>query len=240
MKGRWKEKMSIDELIEKGSFFHYFQGLFSTRSWERIGGEVLFRSELGTPDVIFQKAKTVNKLYELETKSIFKILHNYNLTESASNSLLFINIYPSTILNSNFLNYITNITSCCLRKNSSIVFEIVETDSVENISYLKERIKFLKSLGYLIALDDVGKGWSSLNMIIELEPDYIKLDRYFSISLSESKSKQEMIKSLLQYSQYSKSKVVLEGIEYETDLAIAKLLGVDICQGFLLEKPQPL
>lgn len=230
--------MAIHDLIEKGSFSHYFQGLFNTRNLERIGGEALFRSELGAPDVIFQKAKTANKLYELETMSISKILNSYNLQESALKELIFINIFPSTILHPQFLSFIVDITK--RYEKNKIVFEIIETEFVENISTLKERIKFLKDLGYLIALDDVGKGWSSLNMIIELEPDYLKLDRYFSINLSKSNSKQEMIKSIIHYTQYSKSKVVLEGIEQETDLAIAKLLGVHICQGFLLEKPQPI
>lgn len=230
--------MSIHDLIKNGSFHHCFQGLFSTRSWERIGGEALFRSELGTPEVIFQKAKTVNKLFELETMSISKILNSYNLQESTQKESLFINIFPSTILHPQFLSFIVDITK--RYKKNKVVFEIIETEFVENILALKERIKFLKDLGYLIALDDVGKGWSSLNMIIELEPDYLKLDRYFSINLSKSNSKQEMIRSILHYTQYSRSKVVLEGIEQETDLAIAKLLGVDICQGFLLEKPQPI
>jgi EAL domain-containing protein (putative c-di-GMP-specific phosphodiesterase class I) len=232
--------MSIHQLIEEENFYHYSQGLFNTGSWERIGGEILLRSEFGPPDVIFEKAKVANKLYELDTKSIFNVLHNYNLQDSTQKDLLFINIFPSTILHSDFPDFILNIKNTSLRKDNSVVFEIIETDFVENISFFKERIKFLKNLGYLIAIDDVGKGWSSLHMIIELDPDYIKLDRYFSLNLSKSKPKQEMIKSFIHFTKYSKSKLVLEGIECEKDLAIAKVLGVDICQGFLLDKPKPI
>ncbi len=230
----------LHHIIEKGNFHHFTQSLFQTSNWERIGGEILFRSEYGAPDVIFQQAKTVNKLFELESKSIFKIFHTYNLQESPSKGFLFINVFPSTILHKEFPNFIKGLLFQFPKISEKVVFEIVETDYVENMYSLKEKINFIKNLGFRIAIDDVGKGWSSLHLIIELEPQYIKLDRYFSINLSSSPLKQEMIKSILQYAHFSKIDVVLEGIEKETDLAVAKALGVDICQGFLLHKPQPI
>ncbi|MDP4086381.1 MAG: EAL domain-containing protein [Bacillota bacterium] len=65
-----------------------------------------------------------------------------------------------------------------------------------------------------------------MNMIIELEPHYIKLDHYFSINLSKSRYKQEMIKSLLHYSEKFDIQVDIEGIESESDLVMAKRLGI--------------
>lgn len=230
----------LHHIIEKGNFQHFTQSLFKTSNWERIGGEILFRSELGDPDVIFLQAKQVNKLFELETKSIFKIFHTYNLQESPPKGFLFINVSPSTILNKEFPTFIKSLTVHFPKISEKVVFEIIETDYVENMNLLKEQINFVKNLGFQIAIDDVGKGWSSLHLIIELEPHFIKLDRYFSINLTTSPLKQEMIKSFLHYAHYSKTNVVLEGIEKETDLAIAKALGVDICQGFLLHKPEPI
>jgi EAL domain-containing protein (putative c-di-GMP-specific phosphodiesterase class I) len=232
--------LSIQYLIESGNFHHYYQSLFSMKNWERIGGEILFRSDFGTPDVIFQNAKAVNKLYELETKSIYKLFNDYPHQESTLKGLIFINIFPSTVLHIEFPDFIRKLARISTCINKKIVFEIIERDYVEDIQYLKERIDLLKGLGYLVAIDDVGKGWSSLNMIIELEPHFLKLDQYFSINLSASRQKQEMIKSLLQYTTYTGSKVVLEGIEQEADLAMAKALGVDICQGYLLGRPQPI
>lgn len=231
---------SIHKLIETENFTHYYQGLYHLDAWTKIGNETLFRSEIGNPSVVFQEAKKVNRLYELEVKSIYKAVKNYHSLEKTPKGLLFINICPSTIENIHFPKFIKHLSIQIPIMRHSIVFEILETEQVENFSLFKERITYLKNLGYLIAIDDVGKGWSSLNMIIELKPDYIKLDRFFSVHLSCSPLKQEMIRSLLYYGNSSNVKVVLEGMEKEQDFAVAKSLGVKIFQGFLFEKPHPL
>lgn len=231
---------AIQQLIEKDEFYHYAQSLYSTYDWSRIGAEILLRSNLGKADMIFMQAKIVHKLFELETKSISKVLQTYNSDENALKDLLFINIFPSTILHAEFPDFINKMAVQYASITQKIVFEIVNTDYVEDIETLKERIDHLKELGYFIAIDDVGKGWSTLDMIIELEPNYIKLDRFFSRNLTNSLPKQRMIKALINYAHQSNIKVVLVGIEQETDLSIAKFLGVDICQGFLLDKPKPM
>ncbi|HHW35781.1 MAG TPA: EAL domain-containing protein [Bacillales bacterium] len=231
---------AIYQLIEKNDFYHCSQSLYSTEDWSRVGAEILLRSKLGETDLIFSQAKLVKKLFELETKSIFKVLQTYYSEENTLKDLLFINIFPSTILHHEFPAFIKKMSTAFSTKRQNIVFEIVNTDYLEDISSLKERINLLKELDYLIAIDDVGKGWSTLDLIIELEPHYIKLDRFFSRNLSNSKQKQQMIKSLINYAHNSDMKVVLVGIEEKIDLSIAKYLGVDICQGFLLDRPKPI
>jgi EAL domain-containing protein (putative c-di-GMP-specific phosphodiesterase class I) len=76
-------------------------------------------------------------------------------------------------------------------------------------------------------------------MILELEPDFIKLDRLFSLDLSKSTSKQKMISLFVEYCK-NNTKLILEGIETPEDLAIAKCLGVDIGQGYVLDMPKLL
>lgn len=73
-----------------------------------------------------------------------------------------------------------------------------------------------------------------------MEPDFIKLDRYFSIDLQKSKQKQTMIKFLLKYSNVTNCKIILEGIENEEVLKKARKLGVSYAQGFHLGKPAAL
>lgn len=230
----------IHRLIETEDFFHYSQGLFDTDNWTRMGDEILLRSNAGNPEAIFNEAKRINQLYELETKSILKVFKTHLTQNSMSNERLFINIYPSTLLNGDFPSFIVQVLNHFPIFKHTIVIEIIETERVENIYLLKERILFLKSVGFLIAIDDVGKGWSTLSAIIELEPHFLKLDQYFSLNLSQTPLKQEMIQFLLQYAKKSNSEIVLEGIEYESDLLTAKQLGVPFCQGFLLDKPKPM
>ncbi|HDJ1468230.1 TPA: EAL domain-containing protein [Clostridioides difficile] len=76
-----------------------------------------------------------------------------------------------------------------------------------------------------------------MKTIIELEPDYLKLDRYFSQDLKSSKQKQSLISFFLNYCQEYKSQLILEGLENEMDMEMAKSLGIPIAQGYLLGKP---
>jgi len=232
-------KLMIDDTLDVRNYYYYSQGLFNTDDQTKIGEEILLRSDMGSPEMIFKEAKLLNCLYELETKLLMKIVESTSRKNTPKNPLFF-NIFPSTILHPSFPTFIIGLNIQYPSTIQHITFEIVETERTDNLSLLSERIKLMKSLGYFIAIDDVGKGYSSLNMIIELEPHFIKLDQYFSNNLSQSMLKQKMISSLLDYAQFSNSKVVLEGVEYDVDYLVAKELGIHICQGFLFEKPQRL
>ncbi|MCM3567014.1 EAL domain-containing protein [Neobacillus mesonae] len=231
---------AIHQMIDLEEFSHYGQGIYSTGAWDKVGIEILLRSKHGNPEQIFMEAKSVKRLFELEIKSILKLLYTY-IQVTTSREKLFINLFPSTIMHPDFPLFMGKLVKKLPPDyKNKMIFELIESEKVENIALLKKRIKLLKDYGFQIAIDDIGKGWSSLSMIIEIQPEYIKLDRYFSNNLSKSSLKQEMIKSLLTYTQATNSKIILEGIEINADLATAKYLGIPLCQGFLLDEPKPI
>ncbi|XJZ26991.1 EAL domain-containing protein [Bacillota bacterium Lsc_1132] len=229
----------IRKIIKNTSFSHSYQPLYRIKGMVELGAEFLFRAEYGNPEEIFQMAKEKNQLFELDTKSIYKALHT-NFAHLARNGLAFINIYPSTIIHREFLTFIRNLLEHFPGTAQKIVFEIIETEKIADLALLKERINYLKSCGFRVAMDDVGMGWSSLSLIIELEPEFIKLDRYFSIDLATNCKKQKMIQLLLSYFQETNTNVILEGIETTMDLHTALSLDVPYCQGYLLAMPQPV
>jgi EAL domain-containing protein (putative c-di-GMP-specific phosphodiesterase class I) len=231
----------IQKIIEKNDFSHFYQYLYKTECMSVLGVEFLFRSKAGNPEFIFQMAREENKLFELDTKSISRAFQTfYSQKQITIDGLLFINIFPSTILHPTFPSFIAHLLDCFPESCKNVVFEMIETEKVSNEERLKERIHFLQCCGFKIAVDDVGKGWSSLSIIIELEPDFIKLDRYFSIDLAKTSKKQKMIQLLLHYFEGTETKVILEGIETSSDLQMAQSLGVHFCQGYLLSRPIPL
>jgi EAL domain-containing protein (putative c-di-GMP-specific phosphodiesterase class I) len=233
--------LDIDNLIYKEEFTHHYQEVFLINSMQKIGVEFLFRGMVGNPEFIFQKAREASRLYDLDTKSIRKAFtSNFSKKKGLIQGLLFLNIYPSTILNPNFPNFIKKLSNSFPNSCKDTVFEIIESEKTSNLNLLKSKVLSLKEKGFKIAIDDVGKGWSSLSTIIELRPDFIKLDRYFSINLSMDNCKQKMIKLLIDYCHDTKSKVILEGIETTKDLDTARKLGIQLCQGYLLSRPQPV
>lgn len=153
---------------------------------------------------------------------------------------MFINVFPSTITNPAFLTFMNETLTETQLNSQQIIFEINETEVVPNIVSFKNSLSDLKKQGFLIAIDDVGRGSASLRAIIEIEPHYVKMDRYFSVNLSISVHKQEMIKSIITYCNNINIHFVLEGIENSIDLEVAKSLGVSCGQGYILGRPSPL
>ncbi|MFD1708894.1 EAL domain-containing protein [Siminovitchia sediminis] len=228
--------MSIKRFIAKEQFYHFFQPIYYLNDGEKLGYEVLLRSRaFPNPEIAFQIAKKENKLFELDSRSIFKAISTYQ--SSGKNEILFVNVFPSTISHPGFKAFLNQVDTSNFMSRQQVVFEISEAEPVEDLRSFKKKIAELKKLGYFIAIDDIGKGYSGVKSIIELEPDYLKIDRYFAKNLHTSKEKQMFISYLLQYCEQMECSLILEGIETEEELEMAKSLGVSIAQGYLLGKP---
>ncbi|KIL52235.1 EAL domain-containing protein [Jeotgalibacillus alimentarius] len=139
-------------------------------------------------------------------------------------------------MNPLFIGFLDNLNESCTR-SSEIIFEISEAEKVLDLSSLRQIVDILKQKGYGIAIKDFGIEETSLKSVIDLEPDYVKLDKSISKGLFNSDKKQNEVKMMLEVCQQKKMKLILGDIEDEKDLAIAKMLGVHIGQGFLLGKP---
>ncbi|QYY43226.1 EAL domain-containing protein [Aneurinibacillus thermoaerophilus] len=236
---KFSEK-DLDTILSKKMFYHLYQPLYNLSNWKIYGYEAFFRTEqVNNPELFFLLAKKYQKLYELDILSIFHAIATYWRKRKGFESKLFINIFPSTIIHPEFTRFLNEVTSIFTFKTKNIVFEINEQEEITDFSLIKKAICSLKEQGFQIALDDVGKGFYSLRHLIELEPDFIKLDKYFSHNLSNCEKKQNLIKSLIDYCN-EEIVLILEGIEKAEDLAIAKVLHVPIVQGYLLDKPSIL
>lgn len=227
----------LSMIIERQMFEHYCQPICDLKGQLQNGRELLLRAQFGTPDIIFHQAKKINRLYELDTISILKAFES---KQAFQDQIFFLNVFPSTIKNPLFPGFIEYILKDIPLKNEQIVFELNEGEAVFDVSLLKERINWLREFGFLIALDDVGKGAMTLASLIELSVDYIKLDRYFSKDLHTSPKKQSMIKAIIHYCHANQIKVVLEGIEDAEALLVANELGVDMGQGYYLGRPKKM
>lgn len=233
---------SIKESLKNEEFFHCFQPIFDTNNWKEIGYESFLRSNTRpNPEIVFLEARKEEQLYELDSWSIYHATRNYEKSGmSKKDGLLFLNIFPSTIVHEQFPSFINKIMSEFTLENQQIVFEVSESEVIFQLDIFKKRVQDLKNQGFLIAVDDMGKDHSCLKLIVETEPDFIKLDRYFAEDLHLSDKKQKIIKLLLTYSEQFDIKIILEGIETPSEMAIAKALGIPYCQGFMLGEPEKL
>lgn len=223
-------------------FFHHYQPIYNLKEDRITGYEVLLRStDFSNPETVFFTAQQEKRLYELDSRSIHKAILTYQTAGfSKKEGHLFINIFPSTLLNNKFPSFIYNIMNDGLLTNQQIVFEISEREKISDVNLLKETLHHFKKLGFQFAIDDFGKGYADIEKIIELEPDYLKLDKYFSENLHSSKKKQVFIKNILRYCNHFNIELILEGLENSLDLSISKKLGIPLGQGYKLGRPNLL
>ncbi|MFC4601990.1 EAL domain-containing protein [Cohnella hongkongensis] len=152
---------------------------------------------------------------------------------------LFVNVFPSTLLNPAFSKWIARDLLDNRFPLSQIILEINEAPEEEkmwDIALLGEKLSEMRQYGFLIALDDVGSGAASLKKIVEYKPDIVKLDRYFGKQLAVNEAKQKRVSLFAEFCRGERL-LVLEGIEHADDLSVARSLGVPLGQGFLLGCP---
>jgi EAL domain-containing protein (putative c-di-GMP-specific phosphodiesterase class I) len=237
------DNQTVDSLIYNQLFYHHYQPLYALSNWKLYGYEAFFRSDFSlNPELVFQFAKKNRKLFELDTASIFNAALFYFISKEnillGLKKTLFVNVFPSTLLHPSFSNFLERLISeNMIIPSKNIVFEINESEIIWDIPSLRQVIHCLRNNGFSVAFDDVGKGTASIQNIVEFEPEFVKLDRYFSVDLAVSEKKQRMVQLFVDYCSDG-SRLVLEGIEKPEDLAIAKMLGVQIGQGYILGKAQ--
>jgi EAL domain-containing protein (putative c-di-GMP-specific phosphodiesterase class I) len=120
-----------------------------------------------------------------------------------------------------------------------LVVEVTEHERVKNYPRLASRLASLRGRGARIAIDDTGAGHASLSHLIELRPDYIKLDRKLVQGLDTDPGKHALVRNMLRLAGDLGAKMVAEGIETEGELAALRGLDVPLGQGYLLGRPTP-
>jgi len=120
----------------------------------------------------------------------------------------------------------------------SVVFEVVESVQFPQIDHLKRILDAYRDHGAKVALDDLGAGHTALVYIDQLQPDLIKLDRDM-IPKTDDRSKQALLRGLVEYAHGRGITVLAEGIETAEQLEIAQSLDIDLGQGWYFGKPQP-
>ncbi|WP_219838134.1 EAL domain-containing protein [Paenibacillus sp. R14(2021)] len=120
-----------------------------------------------------------------------------------------------------------------------VVFEITERTSIEDFGSAKRILQHYRNQGYQIAIDDAGAGYSSLQSIVELKPDFIKIDRSLTNGIHLDGMKAHLVQTFADLAAKMDIKLIAEGIEEEEELQFIRSLGVQYAQGYLLGRPQP-
>lgn len=230
----------IDEVIKKQLMICHYQPIVNVE--ERVFAYELlarFPKEDGSmiyPSEIFSAAKARGRLYALDRACrMIAVKHAASIKEKKA----FINFIPTSIYSPEFCLKSTTALAEELGINPvQLVFEVVETEKVEDIEHLKKILAYYKAKGFEYALDDVGEGYSTMEMLADLKPKYMKLDMKYVQGVSEDKMKQAVAQKFLEKALEVGSTPLAEGIEERVDFEWLKEQGYKLFQGYYFGKPE--
>lgn len=153
---------------------------------------------------------------------------------------LFVNISPAKLMPSEFNpSHLRKLLEANRLKPSDIVIELSERYPTADPSELLKTLSWLQAEGFLIAIDDLGSGYSGLKLWSELKPDFVKIDRHFIRDIHDDLIKREFLKSVVELANRLGCKLIAEGVETTAELRVVSDLGISLVQGFLLGRPKP-
>ena len=233
----------LDKILLEQSVTTVFEPIVRLATSEVLGYEALSRGPVGTgletPIALFHTAELCDREYELDSLCRRRALANARGIDPEQ--LLFLNILPTCIQDPDFQAAHVRETLAELGLGPrNLVLEISERQAISNFPIFREAIDHFSGLGFRIALDDTGSGFSSLEAALELQPDFLKIDMSLVRSIEDSPEKQEVLRGLQSLSTRMGSHVIAEGIETAEELAAIVALGIEFGQGFYLGKPGPL
>jgi len=236
-----EQRQHLLQIIHEQLITTWFQPIVSAFEKKVVGYEALSRgpsnSPLHSPLMLFAAARQHGMLAELDLvcrRSAIESFMSHGL-----DGKLFLNVSPESLLDQ---QHSPGQTLAILRENKlateRVVIELTEHSPVDNTALLYKALHYYRNMGFSMALDDMGAGYSSLRLWSELHPDFVKIDRHFIDGLHRDSVKREFVGSILNMARASDSHVIAEGIELSDELAVLIEMGVDWVQGYWLGRPQ--
>ncbi|MGV8979447.1 MAG: EAL domain-containing protein [Cellulomonas sp.] len=225
----------IDAVIDDSTFHPVFQPIYSLTDGTLVAVEALTRFDVlpyRTPDLWFAAAAVAGRGVELEIAAIAAAIAAAQ--DLPSDVSLSVNASPATLAHPGLLDLIR---ACDGRQ---LTVEITEHAVIEDYHLMKERIAEIRALGVQIAVDDAGAGIASLQHIVQLAPEIIKLDISLTQHAGSSPFRRAMAGALIEFAHRSGATLVVEGIEDTADLTLWSALGADAVQGYLVGYPAAL
>lgn len=235
---KWSKK--IKDAIENNRIEPLFQPIVDTKTSKIVKYEALMRmidekGEYLSPIHFLELAKK-NKLYPKLTKIIiektFEIFKNIDAQVS-------INLSVYDVLNEDV--YATIIEKLYEYKlGDRIVFELIESDGIENYKEVIEFINEVKKTGAKISIDDFGTGYSNFEYIMKLKVDYIKIDASMIKDIDHNINSQLVTETIIDFAKKMNIQTIAEFVHSQSVFEVVKNMGIDFAQGYYFGKPQKL
>lgn len=230
----------VREILDGRLLTAMFQPIVTMKTGRIIGYEGLIRgpsnSPLHSPLNLFRAAAQAEMSLEMERRCREVVLGSFAQLDLPGK--LFLNVSPECLLQPEFqrgetLAYMRSVGLTPDR----VIIELTESQPTYDYNLLREGTVHYRSMGFEIAIDDLGEGFSSLRLWSELTPDFVKIDKHFIQNINQDPIKLQFVRSIQQIAENCGSRVIAEGVETQAEMMIIKDLGIAFGQGYLFARP---
>lgn len=244
----------LRDALDEGWLFSLFHPIVGAETGVVHGYEALIRARRPAAEGVIGAGEVIGAGALIEAAGCLNLQHVFDqrarqaaIRSAAALNLqsftpggarLFINFMPNTIYDPEICLRTTMETAQeCGVDLGSLVFEVVETENIPDMKRLKKILDYYKSRGVGTAVDDMGAGFSSLQYLTALRPDYVKIDRDLVVRSEHSGEARRSLDLIVSQARQLEIQVIAEGIETEGQMRLCQDAGADFLQGFLFARP---
>ncbi|MGD9949995.1 MAG: EAL domain-containing protein [Desulfobulbus sp.] len=230
----------LHSVIEQQNIQIHFQPIVHLQTRQIYGYEGLTRGPVNTvlhsPARLFEAATRAGRLAELDLMCRRAVIKRF--AQLGLPGRLFINVDPFSLVHEHFREGLTlEFVEQAGLTPSQLIIELTETHPVEDVQLMQQAMLHYREMGFRVALDDLGAGYSGLMLWSELRPDIVKIDRHFIQGVDQDRTKQQFVSTILKTATALGSRVITEGVETEREYATLRKIGVEMLQGYYFCRP---
>lgn len=233
--------------LDKGEFVIYLQPQYDHRTGEIVGAETLSRwlrpsGTLLSPGIfipVFEKNGFIREMDKYIWEKSFALVKDWE-DRNMCFAPISVNISRISLMDESIVSIIASLQRKYNIDKDHLHFEITESAYMEDQKLMSERIAMIRNLGYSIAMDDFGSGYSSLNSLKDIPLDILKLDMGFLRGEMNIGRGKEIIAHMIDMAHDLNLITIAEGVETLEQADMLTEMGCDIIQGFYYARPMPV
>ncbi|WP_425005437.1 EAL domain-containing protein [Mycolicibacterium sp. S3B2] len=223
---------AVRRVVAQRDFEVVFQPVHDVHTATVVGLEALarFPCEPFRPDAFLAQAASLGLGTELETAILTRVLSL--LPQLPDDVFIAVNISPAAVQRAPW----TDLLDCV--DPTRIVLEITEHAAVENYGALDDALDVCRARGVRVAVDDVGAGFSSFSHVLELNPDFVKIDKSIIRNIDSDAARRRLAQAICEFAAQTGATAIAEGVETQAELDAVGAAGIRCAQGYYLGRPK--
>lgn len=235
----------LDRILAERDVTIRYQPIVELNSGRVHGFEALSKAPesfyFDSPDVLFAFAEESDRILKLDRlcrgQAIRRSVPFLGADGRLAGSKLFLNCSAHVFHDEELIADLESSVGASGLKPDSLVLEITERVAITEWQTFHEALENLRRAGMRVAIDDMGSGYSSLRVVAEIQPDYLKFDRSLISGIHLSSIKREMLEALVTLARRINSRPIAEGIENHEEFETVRGMGIDYGQGYFFARP---